>query len=234
MRKLSKRKESMDFIKRGGTFRQVDDEGKLWEEIEFDGYPYMVSKIDTSHFMMIPKTAFENRGKMGRPATYHVSEFNHMPEFYSNLRQWLKGGEMIGGKSFDESVEKKNKDTVLTINEEVTIGDYILEKGDRIRVIESSITDTIGEANFYLIDLLMDIYANMDMLDYTQEIKTIESITGKNIEQLFTFSIKQFAYKPSYKVSVKDYEQMNSELFDVTGKSFYTDSETNILSNLYY
>lgn len=263
MRKLSKRKESMDFIKRGGTFRQVDDEGKLWEEIEFDGYPYMVSKIDTSHFMMIPKTAFENRGKMGRPATYHVSEFNHMPEFYSNLRQWLKGGEMIGGKSFDESVkrkttskrkkikesidadraielvyefareneidefdlaqgmsvfvhdfmsrdvmplsyhlsnvleyrpgisgesyeeldlsaqmvydelvtifgyehylEKENKDTVLTIDEEVTVGDYILEKGDRIRVLNEELTsDVVDYYQFAASALINGDYSGLE------------------------------------------------------------------------
>lgn len=139
MRKKKKR-ESMGFIKRSGTFKQVDDEGRVWEEIEFDGYLYMVSKIDTTHFFMMSKREFEDEESWGIPATHHVSEFNRMPEFYSNLRQWLKGGEMIGGKSFDESVKKttpnKNKDNVLTIDEEVTVGDIILEKGDRIKLIK--------------------------------------------------------------------------------------------------
>lgn len=138
----------------------------------------------------------------------------------------------------DKNVKKEQK--VIEIQEEVKIGEVILEKGDKIKVLtessldESKVEDAVGEANFYLISVLMDIYSNKDLFDYSSEIRQIEKITGKKIDNLFTFMIKQFSSKPSYKVSTEDYKVMSKELYDVTGKEFYTKKETDVLSQLYY
>ena len=128
--------KAVNYMSGSGTFTYIDpDNGEVWEKIEFDGFPYMVNKIDSTHFYMAPEKAVLNRGQGGRPATYHVAEWKHNPEFYEELVDWLKGREMIGGKSFMES--NKNEKNIIEIKEEVKIGNAILERGDKIRVLES-------------------------------------------------------------------------------------------------
>lgn len=129
----------MKYMSGQGTFTYVDPDTKeVWEKIEFDNMPYMVSKIDSTHFKMAPEKAVVNKGQFGRPATYHVAEWKHAPDFCEELIKWLHGKEMIGGKSFlfmNESKEKIMKN-IIEVKEEIQIGGVILEKGDRIEILK--------------------------------------------------------------------------------------------------
>jgi len=51
----------------------------------------------------------------------------------------------------DKKVDKKKKEsTILTIEEEVQVGDIILEVGDKIEVLKEDIQDEIGDVQQYL------------------------------------------------------------------------------------
>jgi len=232
-RKDSRFPEGKSFIQKHGTFKYVDNEGNVWEEIEFDGFPTYIKKIDSTHFAMVTDTmnkGFEKTIQSSRPAVWHVRQFVHQPEFYSDLLKWLHDDEMIGGKSFTENKEKtqerkfdlgaghlgngitvwnrarevhgdyekiahidsnrkvswyidnpprevvdyvqaivdgnnpsvstsqpykkvfrnsKKEKNVIEITEEVKIGNTILEKGDKIKIIEK--TDTIPNWGDYVV-----------------------------------------------------------------------------------
>lgn len=132
----------MNYMRGQGTFTYVDPEtGEIWEKIEFDGMPYMVSKIDSTHFYMAPEKMIMDRGRYGTPHAYHVAEFKHDPNFYEELIKWLKGREMIGGKSFMES--NKNEKKIIEVKEDVVIQQengtkIILEKGDKVEVLKEA------------------------------------------------------------------------------------------------
>lgn len=102
--------EGSSFIKRNGSFKHMDKDGNVWEEIEYDGFPTYIKQIDSTHFAMITDASnkgFEYTVSKARPAVWHVRQFSHRPDFYSNLLKWLHNDEMIGGKSFFESKEKE-------------------------------------------------------------------------------------------------------------------------------
>lgn len=199
----------MEYISRQGTFTYVDPETKeVWEEIEFDSMPHMVSKIDSTHFKMAPKKAVTNRGQFGRPATYHVSEFNHDPEFYEELRKWLKGREMIGGKSFMESSEKEN---IIEISEPVKIEQeneiIILEKGDRIKILESRgasfyASPSPGHGRFVVTLYESHLMSDETELTYYGSFDNIEDAI-KRAEEILPYI--EYDWKPPYGPTVDFY-----------------------------
>ena len=92
--------EEADYIERDGTFKIRDNDGKIWELIEFDGEEWGVNKIDPTHFAMTRKNGIESGG---RPAIYHIGQIRDMrKDFYDELVKWLNDEEMIGGKKFNK------------------------------------------------------------------------------------------------------------------------------------
>ena len=88
-------------------------------------------------------------------------------------------------------LEKKEKIKVIEIKEEVTIGDIILEKGDRIEVLkESKLSDGVSDAEFFINDI--ENFLN-DELEFA--IETIEGVMSdqpKFFDALFDDSDKNY------------------------------------------
>lgn len=137
-------KEKVDetsFMKRSGSFRVKDREGREWEIIERDGFELAVRKIDGTHFAMASADDIDGT----RPGIWHIGQMRDDPEFYSEIEKWLSGREMIGGKSFNEEtnrvVEEEEMDDsaereVIVVGEDFRLPNtnIIIEKGEKIEI----------------------------------------------------------------------------------------------------
>jgi len=121
-----------------GTFKVTDNEGRIWEVIEQDGYEWLVRKLDTTHFSMAMKQDFDKNPSNFGMKSYHVAQFNNNPEFYQALIKWLGGAEMIGGKSFKEDDLEDDSNTISEEKSEEK--DTLEEKAD----IDKMIKDLAG------------------------------------------------------------------------------------------
>lgn len=88
-------KVSTKYVEGMGTFTQIDDEGRVWQEFEQQGMEWQVRQIDSTHFAMKLKNG------RGRETVYHIGQFKGDP-MYDDLLNWLRGREMIGGKVFEK------------------------------------------------------------------------------------------------------------------------------------
>ena len=72
----------------------VNDKGIT--QIFFEGYPWYIKKIDSTHFYMANnEEAFES----GAAWPYHIGEHRGRP-YYEDIRQWLHGGPDPEGKKY--------------------------------------------------------------------------------------------------------------------------------------
>jgi hypothetical protein len=113
-----------------GSYQYVDSSGNVWEIINLYGEESFVKKIDSTHFEIASREDIE-KGKKGW--SHHVSEFSTSnPDFERELRKWLRGQEMIGGKTFQEGTNMKT----IEIEEDFRVPgtDIIIEAGDTLQV----------------------------------------------------------------------------------------------------
>ena len=85
---------------------------------------------------------------------------------------------------------------------------YIINEGN-------AISNKIGEAMFYLIDITMDILNNQDIIDYTKDKKSIENIIGVDFDKLKTKSMLKFLKKANYNMTVNNYIEIYNEVKDI-------------------
>jgi len=85
---------------------------------------------------------------------------------------------------------------------------YIINEGN-------AISNKIGEAMFYLIDITMDILNNQDIIDYKKDIKIIENIIGVDFDKLKTKSMLKFLKKENYNMTVNNYIEIYNEVKDI-------------------
>jgi len=85
---------------------------------------------------------------------------------------------------------------------------YIINEGN-------AISNKIGEAMFYLIDITMDILNNQDIIDYKKDIKIIENIIGVDFDKLKTKSMLKFLKKANYNMTVNNYIEIYNEVKDI-------------------
>lgn len=85
---------------------------------------------------------------------------------------------------------------------------YIINEGN-------AISNKIGEAMFYLIDITMDIFNNQDIIDYKKDIKIIENIIGVDFDKLKTKSMLKFLKKKNYNMTVNNYIEIYNEVKDI-------------------
>lgn len=79
----------------------------------------------------------------------------------------------------------------------------------------NAISNKIGEAMFYLIDITMDILNNQDIIDFKKEKKLIEDIIGVKIENLKTKNMIKYLKKESYNMNVNDYVEIYNEIKNI-------------------
>lgn len=79
----------------------------------------------------------------------------------------------------------------------------------------NAISNKIGEAMFYLIDITMDILNNQDLIDFKEEKKVIKDIIGVEIEKLKTKSMLKFLKKESYNMNVNNYVEIYNEIKNI-------------------
>ena len=82
---------------------------------------------------------------------------------------------------------------------------YILNEGN-------AVSNKIGEAMFYLIDITMDILNNQDIIDYKKDKTTIENIIGVDFDKLKTKSVLKFLKKANYNMTVNNYVEIYNEI----------------------
>ena len=85
---------------------------------------------------------------------------------------------------------------------------YIINEGN-------AISNKIGEAMFYLINITMDILNNQDIIDYKKDIKIIENIIGVDFDKLKTKSMLKFLKKANYNMTVNNYIEIYNEVKDI-------------------
>ena len=85
---------------------------------------------------------------------------------------------------------------------------YIINEGN-------AISNKIGEAMFYLIDITMDILNNQDIIDYKKDIKIIENIIGVDFDKLKTKSMLKFLKKANYNMTVNNYIEIYNEIKNI-------------------
>ena len=78
-----------------------------------------------------------------------------------------------------------------------------------------AISNKIGEAMLYLIDITMDIFNNQDILDYAKDKKIIENIIGVDFDKLKTKSILKFLKKEKYNMTVNNYIEVYNEVKNI-------------------
>ena len=85
---------------------------------------------------------------------------------------------------------------------------YIINEGN-------AISNKIGEAMFYLIDITMDILNNQDIIDYKKDKTTIENIIGVDFDKLKTKSMLKFLKKANYNMTVNNYVEIYNEIKNI-------------------
>ena len=78
-----------------------------------------------------------------------------------------------------------------------------------------AISNKIGEAMLYLIDITMDIFNNQDIIDYTKDKKVIENITGVDFDNLKTKSLLKYLKKEKYNMTVNNYIEVFNEVKNI-------------------
>jgi hypothetical protein len=103
---------------------------------------------------------------------------------------------------------------------------YIINEGN-------AISNKIGEAMFYLIDITMDILNNQDIIDYKKDIKIIENIIGVDFDKLKTKSILKFLKKEKYNMTVNNYIEVYNEVKNIVDIK-NLNKNVSRLENMYY
>ncbi len=85
---------------------------------------------------------------------------------------------------------------------------YIINEGN-------AISNKIGEAMFYLINITMDILNNQEVIDYKKDIKIIENIIRVDFDKLKTKSMLKFLKKANYNMTVNNYIEIYNEVKDI-------------------
>jgi len=96
-----------------------------------------------------------------------------------------------------------------------------------------AISNKIGEAMLYLIDITMDIFNNQDILDYAKDKKIIENIIGVDFDKLKTKSILKFLKKEKYNMTVNNYIEVYNEVKNIVDIK-NLNKNVSILENMYY
>ena len=103
---------------------------------------------------------------------------------------------------------------------------YIINEGN-------AISNKIGEAMFYLIDITMDILNNQDIIDYKKDKKTIENIIGVDFDKLKTKSMLKFLKKANYNMNVNNYIEIYNEVKNIVDIK-NLNKNVSRLENIYY
>ena len=82
---------------------------------------------------------------------------------------------------------------------------YIINEGN-------AISNKIGQAMFYLIDITMDILNNQDIIDYKKEKTIIKNIIGVDLDKLKTKSMLKYLNKANYNMTVNNYVEIYNEI----------------------
>ena len=96
-----------------------------------------------------------------------------------------------------------------------------------------AISNKIGEAMLYLIDITMDIFNNQDILDYAKDKKIIENIIGVDFDKLKTKSILKFLKKEKYNMTVNNYIEVYNEVKNIVDIK-NLNKNVSKLENMYY
>ena len=96
-----------------------------------------------------------------------------------------------------------------------------------------AISNKIGEAMLYLIDITMDIFNNQDILDYAKDKKIIENIIGVDFDKLKTKSILKFLKKEKYNMTVNNYIEIYNEVKNIVDIK-NLNKNVSRLENMYY
>ena len=96
-----------------------------------------------------------------------------------------------------------------------------------------AISNKIGEAMLYLIDITMDIFNNQDIIDYAKDKKIIENITGVDFSKLKTKSILKFLKKEKYNMTVNNYIEIYNEVKNIVDIK-NLNKNVSSLENMYY
>ena len=97
----------------------------------------------------------------------------------------------------------------------------------------NAISNKIGEAMFYLIDITMDILNNQDIIDYKKDIKIIENIIGVDFDKLKTKSMLKFLKKANYNMTVNNYIEIYNEVKNIVDIQSLNKNVSR-LENIYY